>query len=68
MTVFELYEFAKKHALLDAQIRVCDGMAVSMYPEISDVKRGMYEVIIDVSACDMIDFDDLTPWAQVARD
>lgn len=59
MTVRDLYEIAADRHLLDAPIRICDGMAVSFYPESPNVIRGRYELVIDVSDLPMIDFDDL---------
>lgn len=33
VTVQDLYIYAMQHNLLDARIRICDGMAVSYYPD-----------------------------------
>lgn len=65
MTVRELYQWAAREKVLDAQIRVCDGMAVSYYPELRETRRGRYETVIDVSACTPIEFDELDAWAAV---
>lgn len=59
MTVRELYQLADERKLLDAQIRICDGMAVSFYPEPQSLTPGCYELVIDVSDLDPIDYDDL---------
>lgn len=64
ITVRDLYAFAKEHKLLDARIRICDGMAVSYYPDPRAVAAGRYEIIIDVSANEPIEFDELDLWAQ----
>ncbi len=64
ITVRDLYGFAMTNKLLDARIRICDGMAVSYYPAPRSVGRGMYEIIIDVSADEPIEFDELDEYAQ----
>lgn len=47
ITVRDLYGFAMTHKLLDARIRICDGMAVSYYPKIISTKHGVkYRPII----------------------
>lgn len=63
MTIRQLHAWAVSNRVADAHIRICDGMAVSYYPCLADVKRGRYEVIIDVSACDPIEFDELHDWS-----
>ena len=63
ITVQDLYAYAKEHKLLDARIRICDGMAVSYYPNPSSVGKGRYEIVIDVSALEPIDYDELDTWA-----
>lgn len=64
ITVQDLYAFAKERKLLDARIRICDGMAVSYYPDPRAVAAGRYEIILDVSANEPIEFDELDLWAQ----
>ncbi len=64
ITVRDLYGFAMTHKLLDARIRICDGMAVSYYPAPRSVGRGMYEIIIDVSDDEPVEFDELDEYAQ----
>lgn len=64
ITVRDLYGFAMKHKLLDARIRICDGMAVSYYPAPQSVGRGMYEIVIDVSGDELVEFDELDEYAQ----
>ncbi len=69
MTVRELYQWAAREKVLDAQIRICDGMAVSYYPELRELHRGRYEAVIDVSTAQPIEFDDLDTWAlMISRD
>ncbi len=64
ITVQDLYAFAKEMKLLDARIRICDGMAVSYYPDPRAVSAGRYEIIIDISANTPVEFDELDEWAQ----
>lgn len=64
ITVRDLYAFAMANKLLDARIRICDGMAVSYYPTPQSVGRGMYEIVIDVSGDEPIEFDELDEYAQ----
>ena len=52
-----------QHGLLDARIRICDGMAVSYYPDPRSVSKGRYEEVIDVSALDPVEYDELDAWA-----
>ena len=63
ITVQDIYVYALQNGLLDARIRICDGMAVSYYPDPRSICRGRYEVVIDVSALQPIEFDDLDAWA-----
>lgn len=63
ITVQDLYAYALQNGLLDARIRICDGMAVSYYPDPRSICRGRYEVVIDVSALQPVEFDDLDTWA-----
>lgn len=63
MTVRELYRYAAERRILDAPIRICDGMAVSYYPEARSVQQGRYEVIIDVSDLQPVEYDELDSWA-----
>lgn len=65
MTVRELSQIAEERKLLDAQIRICDGMAVSFYPEPTSIGPGCYELVIDVSDLEPIDFDDLVEKCRV---
>ena len=46
MTPKELYEWAQARKLEEAHIRICDGMAITMYPEMECVSAGRYQVII----------------------
>lgn len=64
ITVSDLYGFAMTNKLLDARIRICDGMAVSYYPQPRSVGRGMYEIVIDVSGDEPVEFDELDEYAQ----
>lgn len=59
MTIRELYQVARERKLLDAQIRICDGMAVSFYPEPSCITPGHYELVLDISALPVIEYDEL---------
>ena len=69
MTVRELYQWAAREKVLDAQIRICDGMAVSYYPELRELHRGRCEAVIDVPTAQPIEFDDLDTWAlMISRD
>lgn len=65
MTVRELYQWAAERRILDASIRICDGMAVSYYPEASCLQQGRYETIIDVSTITPVDYDELDGWADI---
>ena len=55
MTIRELYQIAKERKLLDAQIRICDGMAVSFYPEKECITPGHYELVLDISALPVVE-------------
>ena len=59
MTLRELYEVAEERKLLDAQIRICDGMAVSFYPEKECVTPAHYDLVIDVSGLPVVEYDEL---------
>ena len=59
MTIRELHQIAEERRLLDAQIRICDGMAVSFYPEPSCITPGRYELVIDISALPIVEYDEL---------
>lgn len=59
MTIRELHKIAKERKLLDAQIRICDGMAVSFYPEPSCITPGRYELVLDISALPVVEYDEL---------
>lgn len=59
MTLRELYEVAEEQKLLDAQIRICDGMAVSFYPEKGCVTPAHFELVIDVSGLPVVEYDEL---------
>lgn len=59
MTIRELYQVAKERKLLDAPIRICDGMAVSFYPEKSCITPGRYELVLDISALPVVEYDEL---------
>ena len=67
MTVRELYQWAARERILDAQIRICDGMAVSYYPERRELHRGRYEAVIDVSTTRPIELDGLDTWGLMIR-
>ena len=59
MTIRELYQVAKERNLLAAQIRICDGMAVSFYPEKECITPGRYELVLDISALPVVEYDEL---------
>jgi len=59
LSIRELYEWAERVRLLDAPIRICDGMAVSFYPRPICLATGRYEIIIDISGLDPVEYDDL---------
>lgn len=40
-------------------LRICDGMAVSFYPDPSCVTPGRYELVIDVSHLPVVEYDEL---------
>lgn len=63
VTVQDLYIYAMQHNLLDARIRICDGMAVSYYPDPRSIGKGRYEIVIDVSANQPVEYDELDAWA-----
>ena len=65
MTPKELYEWAQARKLEEAHIRICDGMAITMYPEMECVSAGRYQVIIDVSTLTAIEYDDAESWAAI---
>lgn len=64
VTILDLYAYAKRHRLLEARIRITDGEAVSYYPDIRCVERGIYELVIDVSPVEPTPFDELDPYAK----
>ena len=59
MTIQELYNFARELKLEDAELRICDGMAVSYYPTRPCLGYAPFEVVLDVSSIEPIDYDDL---------
>lgn len=64
MTIYELYQYAVKHGKEHAELRICDGMAVSYYPTGKCVGLAPNEVVLDVSPIEPIDYDELTPSSQ----
>ena len=56
MTIRELHQIAEERHLLDAQIRICDGMAVSFYPESTCIVPGRYELVIDISSLPVVEY------------
>lgn len=67
LTVRDLWEFAVKNRLEDARIRICDGMAVSYFPCVRDLAVSPQRVIIDVSAEEPVEWDDLSAVDQRIR-
>lgn len=66
ITIRQLFEYAQRHNLADATLRICDGMAVHYYPDAGSLYRSRFEIVIDVSALDPIDYDELNPQVQHA--
>ena len=64
LTVRDLYEFASAAHLLDAPLRICDGMAVSYFPELKSLHIEHYETVIDVSDLEPIEYDELNFWKE----
>lgn len=64
ITILDLYAYAKRHGLLEARVRITDAEAVSYYPNIRSVERGVYEIVIDVSNLEPIDFEELDVFAR----
>ncbi|MBQ5609841.1 MAG: hypothetical protein IIU85_06295 [Rikenellaceae bacterium] len=58
-----LYNYAVANGLQNAPIRICDGMAVSYFPEMKCLGRST-STVIDLSTIDPIEFDELTPLEQ----
>ena len=67
LTVRDLWEFAKANNLEDARLRVCDGMAVSFFPNRSSIAVSPQRVIIDVSDLDPVEWDELSAVDQRIR-
>lgn len=64
MTAKELFDYARRHKLEDAPIRICDGMAVSYYPDSQCIGLAPFELVLDVSSKEPVEFDDLNPSSQ----
>lgn len=60
-TMRDLWLYAIENKLQDAPIRICDGMACSFYVEKSAIAKAPYTVVIDISALQLIEYDELTP-------
>lgn len=54
-----LYNYAVANGLQNAPIRICDGMAVSYFPEMKCLARST-SLVIDVSTVEPYDYDSLT--------
>ena len=54
-----LYNYAVANGMQNAPIRICDGMAVSYFPDMKCLARST-SLVIDVSHIEPIEFDDLT--------
>lgn len=67
LSVRDLWEFAKANNLEDARIRICDGMAVSFFPNRSSIAVSPQRVIIDVSDLDPVEWDELSAVDQRIR-
>lgn len=59
LSVRDLYIFAVENGLADATIRVCDGMAVNYFITRSCVGVAPMEIVLDVSAEEPCDYEDL---------
>lgn len=60
LTMRDLWEFAQANKLEDARLRICDGMAVSYFPKISNICVSPQRIIIDVSDLEPVEFDELS--------
>lgn len=60
-TMRDLWRFAVENKLQDAPIRICDGMACSFFVERKAIAKAPYCVVIDTSALQLIEYDELTP-------
>ena len=67
ITLAQLWYFARAHHLEDAHIRICDGMAVSFFPNRSSIAVSPQRVIIDVSDLDPVEWDELSAVDQRIR-
>ena len=54
-----LYQLAERNNLLDSPIRICDGMAISFFPDVTTVGRSISKIVIDLSTEKPIEFDNL---------
>ena len=64
ITLAQLWAYARAHKLEDAAIRVSDGMACSFYITRTAIGRAPMEIVIDISALPIIEYDDLTESAK----
>lgn len=55
-----LYALAVEAGLADERIRICDGMAVSYFPCMRALAKSKNRIIIDVSAEEPVEFDELS--------
>ena len=55
-----LYEYALAHNLADCRLRICDGSAISFFPDTDSVGRSKNKLIIDVSDLTPVEFDELS--------
>ena len=62
-----LYALAVDAGLADERIRICDGMAVSFFPNRSSIAVSPQRVIIDVSDLDPVAWDELSAVDQRIR-
>ena len=54
-----LYRYAQKYGLENERLRICDGMAISFFPTFDDVGVSKSKMVIDVSDCTPVEFDEL---------
>ena len=64
MTIEELYQWAVNHGCVNSQLRISDYGAVSVYPDLDSVCTAPNELVIDISTCEPIEWDDLPKSSQ----
>lgn len=64
MTIQELHDWAVAHGCLNCTLRIADAAAVSLYPETVCICTAPNELIINISTCEPIEWDDLPQSSQ----